>query len=457
MKKYKWLGVTIILMSILLGHENQSAPAVAAPMQQAGTLTNPSFEDPYSSGAAQGWARWHRESGAKPENCSDAYAFRPSWSREGNPSIVQNGFISQHIGNQFDTWHGGVMQTLPATAGTTYRFSFWSTGRASNEQYPVPSDSGVNLGVHAGIDPNGSGLWTDADIVWGGSGSPHMTGGTGNWQQFSVEATASGSQITVFVGANLAGANQCRRHLDVWFDNAELVEVGPPATATVPPPPPPPPAPVVTNTPIPPTATATPDATATNTPIPTDTPTNTPVPPMGGTICVNAFSDENQNGANDDTEGAMAGVTFVVANTANEVVAQGISSGPSAVCFEELPEGSYQVAQEVPPALEMTTSGNVAISLLEGQQVMIEFGSRLRPAGDAVADTNTGDTTNAGDTTATDPANDTGTGGNTGAVVQADDGGFPIAAVAGLSVLCLAVMLLGGIVVIVLRQQRTSA
>lgn len=457
MKKYNRFVLAFTLLLITIAVATQSTLVVAAPAGQVGVLNNGSFEDPYDSGSAQGWARWHQELGPKPENCSDRYAFKPSWSREANSSIVTDGFISQHVGNQFDTWHGGVMQTVAVTQGTTYRFTFWATGRTANDQYPAPSNADVNLGIRAGIDPNGSGLWNDADITWGGSGSPHMSGGTGNWQQFTVEATATGNQMTVFAAANLVGANQCRAHLDVWFDAAQLVEAGPPPTATSPPQPtspPPPPAPIVTNTPVPPTATATPDVPPTDTPVPTDTPTNTPVPPMGGTICVNAFSDENQNGANDDTEGAMAGVTFVVANLANEVVAQGISSGPSPVCFEELPEGSYQVAQEVPPALEMTTSGNVAISLVEGQQVMIEFGSRLRPAGGETADEVADTTDEAGGDA---PANETAPT-DTGAIVDSEGGlGSILGTVAGLSVLCLAVVLLGAIVFLLLRQQRASA
>ncbi len=226
--------VLLLMLAVMLLAPAGLPQAAAAPAQQAGALTNASFEDPFATdGVAQGWARWHEDTGAasKPAECAGRYAFRPQWSREGNSSIILNGAASQHIGNQFDTWHAGVMQNVAATPGQTYRFTFYSTGRASNEQYPAPSNGEVNMGVRAGIDPNGSGLWSDADIVWGGAGSPHMGGGTGNWQQFSVEATATDNQITVFASADFTGAGQCRGHLDIWFDNAELVTVGPAATA----------------------------------------------------------------------------------------------------------------------------------------------------------------------------------------------------------------------------------
>jgi len=190
------LLLTLLVLAVRYGTE----PTAAAPAMQTNILNNPSFEEPYN-GTAQGWAPWHQElnSNPKPDNCSDRYAVRPaSWSPEYNGSIILDGQRSQHVGNQFDTWRAGVFQTVNVNPGSTYRFSFWGTGRASNDQYPAPSDGTVNLGIRGGIDPNGSGLWNDGDVVWGGSGSPHMGGGSGNWQQFSVEATATGNQMTVF-------------------------------------------------------------------------------------------------------------------------------------------------------------------------------------------------------------------------------------------------------------------
>ena len=434
-----------ILLSLLFSSfyiAGHSRPAAAIPVQQGNLLNNPSFEDPYSNGAASGWARWHQELGPKPENCSAAYAFRPEWSRETNPSIVLDGFISQHVGNQFDTWHAGVMQNVPVNAGSRYRFTFYATGRAHNEQYPTPSDGSVNLGVQAGIDPNGSGLWSDGDIVWGAAGSPHMGGGEGNWQQFTVEATAAGNEITVFASANLVGANQCRAHMDVWFDNAQLVEAGPPPTNTPPPQPTQPPPPPATNTPVPPTATPTTPATPTNTP--TATPTFTPTPPPGGTICVNAFADENSNGQREETEGAMAGVTFTIAR-GDEVVGQAVSSGPDPICFDELEPGTYQVAQTVPDTLEMTTGANAALDVTEGQMIRVEFGSKVR----------TQQAMNPEETPNSDTAPDEGTVVTVEEEASDADNGFSsrILALSGLAALFLAIIMLGVLIFLMLRQR----
>jgi hypothetical protein len=440
METLRPLIVVMLLLMMVVAGASQTETVASEP-QQTNLLTNPSFEDPYEGGSAAGWSRWHRDSQVKPESCSDAYAFTPQWSRETNGALVRDGFVSQHIGNQFDTWNAGVMQTVNVTPGTTYRFSFWAIGRASNEQFPVASDTVVNLGVRAAIDPNGSGLWTDADVVWGGAVSPHDSGDQANWQQAVVETTATGNQITVFVSANLMGANNCRAHLDVWFDGAQLIEVGPPPTETPPPQPTIAPQPTAAAT-LPPAATATTEAevTPTNTPVPTETPTSTPEPPSTGLLCVNAFGDVNADGQKDANEGAMAGVTFTVAQS-SQIVARGVSSGPEPVCFD-LEPGDYQVVQEVPPTLEMTTGAVAAIALSEGQTVRVEFGSRVRQQS---ASTGTGDEEILA--TPPDPA-----AGSAGSEEETATTGS-LLAYSGLAVLFLAIVLLGGLLYYLLRQR----
>ncbi|MCI0579225.1 MAG: hypothetical protein L0332_19220 [Chloroflexi bacterium] len=442
--KKSLLRLSVFVLFIVLAGLSASHPATAAPLQQANLLTNSSLDEPYSGGLASGWQAWHEVLNAnpKPENCSAYYTVLPKWSPELNEALIRDGNRSQHVGNQFDTWRGGVYQAVNVTAGTRYRFSFWAIGRAANEQFPGPSDQSVTWIVRAGIDP-GNGV-----VVWGATGTPNDTGNQANWQQFSVEAVATGGQISVFSEANFGGANNCRGHLDVWFDQAELVALGPPPTNTPPPQPTQPPPPPRTNTPVPPTNTPTPEVTPTNTPIPTDTPTNTPEPPQGAVICVNAFSDENSNGQRDADEGYMAGVTFTIAQN-DEVVVQGVSPGTdNAVCFENIPAGSYQVAQIVPRNLETTTAPSTTIDVTEGQTIALEFGSRAKPQGTAAATEVAGvaTPTNAGPlATAAGPDS------------EEQDGGAPrisFLAIAGLCAILVAIGLLGAIVFLLVRQQR---
>jgi hypothetical protein len=440
-------------LGVILGPAKTPA-ANAAPLFQANLLNNAGLEEPYSSGAPQGWGRWHQElnSNPKPPNCSERYLVQPKWEPEFNGALIRDGARSSHVGNQFDTWRGGIMQNVAVTAGSTYRFTFWAIGRATNEQFPAASNTEVNMGVRGGIDPNGSGLWSDADIVWGGSGSPHDSGSHTNWQQFTVEATAAGNQITVFIQADFGGAGQCRGHLDMWFDAASLVEAGPPPTATSPPQPtspPAPPAPVVTNTPVPPTETPTPEVTPTDTPEPSPTPTNTPVPPMGGTVCVNAFADSDADGQRSTEEGYMAGVTFTIAQ-GDQVVTQGVSTGTdNPLCFEELESGSYQIAQILPRNLETTTAPSTAVDVVEGSSISLEFGSRFETEGEEVAEV----------ASPTTEADATAAAGETGSNGDSEAGGSDVnlLALSGLCAILIAIGLLGALIFFLLRQTRGGA
>lgn len=438
--------LALVMISLLFALEAGKAEAVENLHLQTNLLQNPSFEEPYSSGVAQGWGRQHEDynSNPKPANCSDYYTVLPTWSPElATGSLILDGGRSQHIGNQFDTWRAVVMQDVTVSPGSTYRFSFWSTGRASNEQYPAPSDGAVNLGARAGIDPNGGGSMLSGNIVWGPSGSPHMSGGTANWQQFSVEATAAGGKITVFAEANNGGANNCRAHLDIWFDKAELVEAGPPPTNT---PPPPPPAPVVTNTPVPPPPTSTPDVPPTATPVPTDIPTNTPEPPTGGEICANAFADANQNGVHDPDEGWMAGVTLSLIQN-EQVIETGVSTGTeTAVCFLNL-SGIYTVAQTVPRNLELTNAPvSNPIEAIDGSSHYVPFGSWFSSdtGGEDVAEVTPEDS---GEGQGSSDKEDSSSG---------EDNGLNPLAIVGLGAIILAIILLAALIVILLRQQNAQ-
>jgi hypothetical protein len=413
------------------------APAQA----QDNLLTNPNFNQPFSGGVANGWSAWHRET-ARTDDCAIPYYFRPRWNLEFNADYIFAGGTSQYIGNNWDTWSAGVYQTVAATPGTTYRFTFRAIGRTTSEPDPAPSENYVQMNVRAGIDPGGGTAWNGPNVVWGPAGSPHD-----QWQQFSVEATATGNQITVFTSANMAreGMNQCLQYLDTWYDTAELVavQVVPTATNTPPPPPPPPPA---TNTPA---HTPTPEVTPTPTTAPTDTPTPTPTAPPGGTICLNAFNDENANGIHDPGEDYMAGITLTLSRD-GAVIDTAISTGQAEpICFEGLEPGAYEVAQQIPPRLELTTADTAVIEISEGQTLGLEFGSRLRPQATPVTDSAGTDTIADADLPPTvdpDLVEET-------AVPEEDAPVRSLAALSGLIAFFLGILLLGVLLFFFLRRQ----
>lgn len=429
---FLFLALILGLTFFLTGHSH-AAPAA----QAANLLQNPGFDPPASSGAAQGWQRWHRNTPRSDSECLVAYHYEPKWSVETNPAFVHSGSGSQAVGNTWDTWSGGVYQNVPATPGTVYRFSVYGRGRGSNEQVPAPSEAGLQINMRVGIDPNGSGVWSDSDVVWGGAGSPHDT-----WQQFVVETTATGNQITVFTSANWAvtGVNQCRGHLDTWFDTGELVALTPP-TAT--------PAPLPTQAPatatLPPAPTGgVPTEAAAATVVATMTqavPTETPTPAGSSAVCVNAFLDTNGNGLHDADEGYVGGVTLTVAQ-GTTIIGQAASTGTEdPICFGNLPAGAYQVGQTLPASLEMTTQANATVNVGEGQTVGLEFGSRLRTTPATEAEPEDGGTPVAEVATATVPAGNNTTGGTPSWLVYL-----------GIGAIAVGVLLLGVLLFTLLRR-----
>jgi hypothetical protein len=392
-RRFKRYLVMPVLLVVLAAISPPYRGLHAESQQQEGNLLqNSGFEQPFVNGTAEGWVTWALQTEKESDDCTDGYHYLPKWNMETGGDFVAGGVTSQYIGNNWDTWSAGVMQTVDATPGTTYRFTFASKGRTTTEPSPEPSDSGINMNIRAGIDPNGSGVWNDADVVWGAAGSPHDT-----WQTFTVEAEASGDKITVFTSADLGvpGVNQCRQFLDTWYDNAELVAINqapPPAPTQAP-------APAATQAP-PPTPTAIPEPTiepevttepeATSEAPAVEEPAQEPEPEQdtggeeisalegGGTVCVNAFHDENANGLLDENEGYMAGVTMIVAGD-SAVIGQAISDGSDIpICFRGLAQGPYQVAQQPPGRLEMTTAGNALVAVTDNHTTFVTFGSRIR-------------------------------------------------------------------------------
>ncbi|MEM9774125.1 MAG: hypothetical protein AAF902_06065 [Chloroflexota bacterium] len=444
------LGSLVLFLAVFLNSDQ----LVSA---QTNLIINPGFEEPYNNGLAQNWSPWHQDSNEKKDCAAEVYYARPVWSPElATAKLINEGARSQHIGNQWDTWRAGVFQTVNGlTAGQTYRLTVNMYGRISNEQFTTEantSENGAQMVGRVGIDPGANGNWTASSIVWGGNISPHDS-----WQTATVEAVATGPSMTVFVDANFGGVNNCRKHMDMWFDSANLVQAGPAPTNT------PPPAPTQPPAPPPPPATATPlptsTPTITPTPLPTNTPTVTPTPtPAGGTICINSFADNNANGALDAGEGFMAGIRFTIAR-GSTVVAEGISTGTeSAVCASELEPGSYQVAQILPDALEMTTAGNTLVDVAQGQEIGLQFGSRIRqvqPAIQEVAPTQSNQGQEVADSSSGQTDAQADGSGQPTAVEEAAaaDSGLGLVEMVIIAVMVLAVILLGAVVFLLLRQR----
>ena len=218
----------IAAVAALLLFTKPPSTGLAAPARQDNLLVNPGFEQPYEEGKqANGWGRWFEDTGKK-EGTLD-YAVRPTFSAEVNPVIVRSGSASQHIGNRFDPWHAGVLQSVKVTPGTPLRFCAFGRLFANNEDFEkAPSVPSLNGNMQVGIFPDGAANWDNGSIVWSPAINPHD-----NWQQVCVDATAGPSgQVTVFTSSSYRGSSAF--HLDAWWDDASLTAIAaaPPTAPT---------------------------------------------------------------------------------------------------------------------------------------------------------------------------------------------------------------------------------
>jgi hypothetical protein len=198
-----------------------------------------------------------------------------------------------------------------------------------------------------------------------------------------------------------------------------------------------------------PDATPEPEPTATPTPMPTPEPTT---PPVGGSICLLAYEDLNENGRYDTGEPLRSAVAFTLSDGQN-VVANYVTDGESEpYCIERLPADNYLITRSHQPTERLTSPGNWAISLLDGAIITLEFGSativveEATPAADDETDAETpANGTEDEETEAQSPIDENGH----------DDRSWPGILLIGAVVL--AVLLLLGVLAIILSARQPAA
>ena len=233
-------------------------------------LQNPGFERPYvalpakeNCRIAAPWVAWYIE-GSKEET-SQGYRLAPEYkaafSSDYPGNRVRSGELSQQYFHSFGNFQGGVYQQVTnIPVGSRLRFELWGMTWSCDRESKGNcggATSGDPSPMHSriGIDPTGGADPFSQEIVW----SPEQNA-YDKWSLFQVEAVAKRSTVTVFVYSYPDYRSQDN---NVYLDDASLVVLAPPATATRRP----------TNTPSKmPLPTKTPVPTETSTPAPTDTP-----------------------------------------------------------------------------------------------------------------------------------------------------------------------------------------
>ncbi|MCL4562271.1 MAG: LysM peptidoglycan-binding domain-containing protein [Chloroflexi bacterium] len=124
------------------------------------------------------------------------------------------------------------------------------------------------------------------------------------------------------------------------------------------------------------------ESTATPTPGPSPTPTPllpTPTPFNGnGQVCVFLYNDVNGDAIQQETETAISGGAVSLTDRTGKVsMTQETSAGDQPVCFDEVPEGDYNISVAVPDGYNPTTSMNYALKVEAGDQSTLDFGAQL--------------------------------------------------------------------------------
>jgi hypothetical protein len=124
---------------------------------------------------------------------------------------------------------------------------------------------------------------------------------------------------------------------------------------------------------------------------PTAGPSQTPTPLLptstpfagNGSVCVILFNDVNGNGLAEDTEVDMAGGEVSLSDNAGKFSRTGTTvtiNDPTVdlpLCFNDVPEGEYNVSIAVPQGYNPTTETSRSLSVKAGSTSTVDFGAQV--------------------------------------------------------------------------------
>ena len=113
-------------------------------------------------------------------------------------------------------------------------------------------------------------------------------------------------------------------------------------------------------------------------PSPTPTPiTPTPTPYLGyGQVCIYLFEDENGTGIVDESEYGITGGAVSLTKRTGSDNFTGLTAGNDLLCFEEVPEGEYNISIAPPVDYNPTTNMNYALTVKAGDNTQVNFGAQ---------------------------------------------------------------------------------
>ncbi len=222
-KRAAWWRV-VILVALMLAPGLLVVPGVQA---QGNLLSNPGFEQAHGDGQSlqppPGWGIW--------ANVTDGLVSR--LIQRSAPEVVATIGVNEGNG-ALDVYKGwasfsvSVYQTVNVQAGSTLRLA------ASGRMWSCDSDVGASgdtciadgsvvpqtyteASFRVGIDPTGANDPNSGNIVWSNPTAPYA-----GYQQMTVDATASGTAVTVVLNGQMVHP---ARHQHVFWDSASLTVI----------------------------------------------------------------------------------------------------------------------------------------------------------------------------------------------------------------------------------------
>jgi len=169
---------------------------------------------------ADGWTPWWVPQQNPPDPAWKNR--RPEWKRATlnvDPLRMRNGESAQQYFSFWGTHIGGIYQRVMVPQNARLRFTTWGHAWSSEQNAPRPSVNPTNVHMRIGIDPSGGADPFAPGIAWSAERNA-----IDEWAQFSVEATAQGGRVTVFI---YSAPDEPKKHQDIYWDDAELIVVGP--------------------------------------------------------------------------------------------------------------------------------------------------------------------------------------------------------------------------------------
>jgi LysM repeat protein len=403
--------------------------------------------DPYcktgSCNVPGGWGVWFIP---RRETDLPGINFQPQYVQTKTGNRVKDGSSAQRIYTENATFTGGIFRILSdVKVGAKVRFSAWGQSWSTNDESPISARPSTDIKLKIGIDPtggnNGQASPLNGQVIWS---EEHDA--KDSFTQFSVETEAKSTTVIVYMYSTMK--DPVRHNEVYWDGAVLEYTAPPPTatpnptaqasgtvtdtgqiTSTA----------STTSTVSAPTATSTPNIGSTSgvtytvaqgdtlfdiaikfnksveeikrlnglssdllsigqvliieppaQPLastaaaqPTEVITATATPGTGA-LCVQAYFDDNGNGARDEGENLVSNILFNVTTKGTAVTNYTTDGTNEPYCIRNLTAGAYTVAATVANAYNPTTPLNDTANVPGGAAAQFSVGLRRVSDGDQV-------------------------------------------------------------------------